>query len=470
MLPLKKNDITLHKLGEKKVIFYSSIISFLLFVLCSGRAIFSAYTPDDYLVNVEKLPLAFFLQQGRFVQGTISAIFNHLNLSLTSSGFAFEILFFASVSISTSCFLYYLSNKNNPIITLILASALIVTHPIFSTLADYHQTVTNYTVAFLCLSGFFYFSQTFFKTHKYKYLTYASISIALTCGAYQPCLPVAAIWCLFYAFLNNTKYNISNIFNCLLPVICGFVLYILLYAITKNAAGSNNWDSRVGMVPLTEIHHRLQDVALFIPSVLWKEWWIIPASFTCLLSLIVIITITEGLVFSTKKYLLISSLLILSLIAIIIPISIVKTWDPTHRSLLGYSFFYGLVLIFIYRQNIIQKVIYGLSIVAIIYSIIISNAFLSQVNQSNIQDQWVSSNIAVDILKHIDKQKIIIVNHNTIKTVNWSYKGLFYTYTGHIFNMQPATQQDINLCENNPKWPKDGYLHITNEQLTLCLN
>lgn len=465
-----KNNITLNQLGEKKTIFYSSIISFLLFVLCSGRAIFSAYTPDDYLVNVEKLPLAFFLQQGRFVQGTISAIFNYLNLSLTSSGFAFEILFFASVSISTSCFLYYLSDKNNSVITLILASALIVTHPIFSTLADYHQTVANYTVAFLCLSGFFYFSQTFFKTHKYKYLIYASFSIALTCGAYQPCLPVAAIWCLFYAFLNNTKYNIRNIFIYLSPIVCGMFVYIFLYAITKNAAGSNNWDSRVGMIPFTEINQRLQDISLFIPSVLWKEWWIIPASFTCLLSLIVIITIAEGLAFSTKRYLLISSLLILSFIAIITPISIVKTWDPTHRALLGYSFFYGLVLIFIYRQNIIQKLIYGLSIIAIIYSIIISNAFLSQMNHNNVQDQWVSSNIAVDILKHIDKQKIIIINHDTIKTVDWSYKGLLYTYTGHIFNIQSATQQDINACKNSPKWPKDGYLHITNEQLTLCLN
>lgn len=165
-----KINITLDQLGERKSILLSSIISLLLCILCSGRALFSAYTPDDYLVNVEKLPSAFFLQQGRFVQGTISYIFNSLNLSLTSSGFAFELLFFASISIAASYFLYFLSNKKNSIFSLLFGSALIVTHPIFSTLADYHQTVANYTVAFLCLSIFFYFSKIFFETQQYKNL------------------------------------------------------------------------------------------------------------------------------------------------------------------------------------------------------------------------------------------------------------------------------------------------------------
>ncbi|EUK18144.1 glucosyltransferase domain-containing protein [Commensalibacter papalotli (ex Servin-Garciduenas et al. 2014)] len=463
-------NLTLSELGEKKSILYCSIISFLLFFLSCGRALFSAYTPDDYLVNVEKLPLAFFLQQGRFVQGTISVIFNRLNLSLTSSGFAFEILFFASVSLSVSCFLYYLSNKNHSIFSLLFASALIVTHPIFSTLADYHQTVANYTVAFLCLSSFFYFSKTFFESKQYKYLIFASIALTLTCGAYQPCLSVATIWCLFYAFVQNINYNIRKIYIFFSPIICGILLYIIVYAITKNAAGLNNWDSRVGMIPISQINHRLHDIMFFIPSILWKDWWIIPASFTSLLSLIVIITITNGLILSFKKYLLISVLFVISLIIVIAPISIVRTWDPTHRSLLGYSFCYGLVLIFIYRQGISQKIIYALSIIAITYAIIISNSFLTQVEHSNNQDQWVSSHIAVDILKHTTGQKIIIVNKNTINSVDWSYKGLFYTYTGKIFDIKAAEQQDINFCKNSPKWPKDGYLHITNDQLTLCLD
>lgn len=464
-----KTNITLDQLGECKSILYSSILSFLLFVLCSGRALFSAYTPDDYLVNVEKLPLAFFLQQGRFVQGTISYIFNHLNLSLTSSGFAFEILFFASVSLSTSCFLYYLSDKQNSILSLLFASALIVTHPIFSTLADYHQTVTNYTAAFLCLSGFFYFSKTLFETLKYRYLIYASIALALTCGAYQPCLPVAVIWCLFYAFIKNKNYSFQKILFSFLPIICGTLFYIGLYALTKNIAGTNDWDTRVGIISITEIHHRLQDIQSFIPSILWKEWWIIPSSFTRLLSLIALITIIYGLCFSFKNYLLIALLIMCSLIIVIAPVSIIKTWDPTHRALLGFAFCYGLVLIFLCQQHIIQKIIYGLSIIAIAYAIIISNAFLNQVEHSNIHDQWVSTNLAVDILKYSNGQKIVIVNHDTIKASDWSHKGLFYTYTDHIFDIQPAQPQDITLCKNSPKWPKDGYLHINNQQLTLCL-
>ncbi|EHD14208.1 hypothetical protein CIN_01400 [Commensalibacter intestini A911] len=465
-------QLTLNQFKERTNIIISFITCFIISILCYGRTFFSAYTPDDYLYNVQKIPLAFFLQQGRFIQGAISFIFNQLNISLTSSGFAFEVLFFASFSICTTYFVYYLTNKNNFLISFILSTAIIISNPIFSTMAAYHGTVIDYTFSFLFLTFFFYYSKQFLEFSSIKDLIIASVSLTLVCGSYQSCVPIAIIWSIFYTLIHYKNYSKYNLCRLYLPIIIGITLYAILYASTKNAAGLNNWDPRVGLITLQGFLDRIHTVITsFALDALTKNQIILKK-----IGLLIAINITIFAI-SYRKQSLIRSLLFLlavfaSIIITLLPISIIKIWAPTARSIIGMAFCYGIAFLYVCNNTVIKIINYTFATSIIIFSIIISNAFLYKLHLKNEQDRWLSSNITIALLQINDEDKkevTIVDNHQRLKSADWAFRGIFYTYTGNLFNFVPANQNDHNQCIKSSIWPQKDSIHIINQKVIICL-
>jgi len=76
----------------KQRVTISFLISFFVICLSCGKAIYTSYTPDDYALMSSSLPISFYLNQGRFVQGIVYEFINYLGLTIPYTSFAFSIL------------------------------------------------------------------------------------------------------------------------------------------------------------------------------------------------------------------------------------------------------------------------------------------------------------------------------------------------------------------------------------------
>jgi len=454
----------MRKFLNKKVIILI-LISFFIILLGNGKTLYTAYTPDDYMLSETQVPLAFYLQQGRFIQGLLVFYLNYLDYPVTYTGFLFSLLFFLSfaISIIIGC---YLVSPNRTYKYLLFPILLISSSTFISTLSVYHMTVVNYTAGLLLLSLFFISFYKYFYLNDIKFYVLSVLSIALIPGSYQPILPIAIFWS-FSFFIR--KKNILRYIRSFSSIVLGVLLYLLIFKLTKDLAGENNWDPRSGYLEINNLLNRFFDVVLFLKHLTIKEWWIIPKELNVLYLILFIMPL---FFLSNKDKILYFLYYIFSLLIIILPVALLKDWEPTHRALFSVSFLGGFLILnaniyhYIYKRLLLFFVI-----IITLLSLVSSNVFLSSLERENSRNEFISSMVAIDLnrVSDISNKNIVIYNkYNTLSMPDWAVKGLFFFSSGYRFNIIGYNDNHSFTCEVQNKFPNHNYIMVKDDDVFIC--
>lgn len=453
MLMLTRYLFDHNKKKPAQTIWICTIIGFIVLLLSCSRAIFSIYMPDDYLLSMTHMPVAFYMQQGRFVQGAFTWLFNSLNITIISSAPVFIPLFLFFSSLSAAMIVCSLSGNQTPVIISILCTLVIVSHPVFSMMAVYHLAAICFAFCFFCVAFYIHTFQNF--EHRPSRLgSFFSIAfIILICGNYQPAFIVVTAYTLFISL--NKKQNIKSFMINITPLIIGFICYLLLFKLTKNAFGLNQWDSRASLV--TNVYQRYQDIINFIPQLFWDNWWVIPAIYARLLSLCVLIFFFAALYKTPFQALRTPLLLILGILGAIAPLAILEHWDTTPRALVAIPFIFGMTLAYINDNSSLRILKITVLSITVLIGIISTNSYLYITEREYLQDKWIAENITKDILaRQIEDQEITIVNTSKKVSIDdWAMEGLFEFTTNIPLNIKTPVEQDKMQCKDGKVWPSD---------------
>ena len=69
--------LKIDEIGREKSLAFMVLFSFVVMMLGSSRSIYGVYMPDDFLLASQKMPMSFYLNQGRFIQAAITGFFGN---------------------------------------------------------------------------------------------------------------------------------------------------------------------------------------------------------------------------------------------------------------------------------------------------------------------------------------------------------------------------------------------------------
>lgn len=105
--------LKIDEIGREKSLAFMVLFSFVVMMLGSSRSIYGVYMPDDFLLASQKMPMSFYLNQGRFIQAAITGFFNYIDINIVSSSPIFTPLFFISTSLASSLLVITLLEKRS---------------------------------------------------------------------------------------------------------------------------------------------------------------------------------------------------------------------------------------------------------------------------------------------------------------------------------------------------------------------
>lgn len=446
--------------SEIRTIFFSTASCFIIMYILLNKTISDIYMPDDYLLFSERMPMSFYLSQGRFIQALINGFYNISEINIITGSILFTPLFFLTTSLVASTFVTKLTQNNCSCLIVVLLSASVVTHPVYAMMAVYHLATVCFSVCMLCVYFFMVLSHERYKSKRYKIANI--ILIIMICGNYQPAIIICLFFTIGYSLVrHNNIVNKETIYNYLV-IIIGVVGYAIITAITKHYI-NNNWDTR--LEPVDDIKLRIKEIFDFIPSFFYKDWWIIPKylglSYTIMLLSFLLPNLNKP-----KKILKNLLLLILLLILTISPISVIKTWDTTPRSLFSISFLYISFCIVLNSDSFLKIKIICISI-AILIGSLCSGKYLFQVKMESMKDQAIIYNI-YDKLSSMDikGKEIYIFNNDAISVAPWAINGLYKFYTNDDVNF--IIRDNISNGDTCPENKKFHYKYNDNK-IVFCL-
>ncbi|UBN55322.1 glucosyltransferase domain-containing protein [Pantoea agglomerans] len=460
LMALKIDDV-----GREKSLAFMVFFSFVVMMLGSSRSIYGVYMPDDFLLASQKMPMSFYLNQGRFIQAVITGFFNYIDINIVSSSPIFTPLFFISTSLASSFLVFFLLEKRASLFISCLLSGVIVSHPTFSMMAVYHLAVVCFALCMICIVGYMILFDNFIKTHDTKPALTASFFVLLICGNYQSAFIVIIIYSVIRVYIVEHKLLTFSNFKAAYPIIVGLIAYAILYKLTKNMLGENHWDSRAGLVedPLL----RMREIFSFLPSFFYKNWWVIPKQFGMVLSVASALYIATYLFKSNRLTASLVLIPFLLLTAILMPLALLKVWDPTPRALFSISFLYSSVMILFYNESMVRLKAILLSI-AIFLGLISSNSYLYQTEMAQKKDALLAIK-SYNLVKssRIKANRIVIVNDNAINVDSWALNGLIYFLTNENLNISSPTDDEIEQCG---KFKNETRLVEGKESLLVCLS
>lgn len=460
LVTLKTNTIE-----REKAIAWMVFFSFIIMMLGCSRTIYNVYTPDDFLLASQKMPLSFYLNQGRFIQAVITGFFNYIDINIISSSPIFTPLFFLSTSLASSLMVYTLLPKNSSFIISCLLSGLIVSHPVFSMMSVYHLAVVCFSLCMFCVVGYIVSFDKFIKSNKKHHAFISCLFVVLVCGNYQPAFIVIVMYSITRLYVIEKKLFTFYNFKTLYPIALGLVIYATVFKITKNILGENNWDTRTGLID--NIPLRFHEIFSFIPSLFYKNWWVIPKQLGIILSLSLFLYL---ITYSSKSRKLNTQQILIPIIliaAIITPLSLLKVWDPTPRALFSISFFYSSIIIIFYNEAMIKIKAVLLS-VAIFFGLLSSNSFLYQIEMVQKKDTLLAIKSFYLIKSSgVKAKRIAIANNNAISVDYWALNGLIYFLTNENMNISSPTNDEIRQCD---EFKNETRLIEDNDSILVCLS
>lgn len=449
---LKKNECR----RDLIVFLFSLFVAFL----GSYKAISSVYMPDDFLLASSRMPISFYLNQGRFVQAIVTWWLNNTNVNIISTSSIFTPLFIILTALMSSLFVINIASKKMSILSSCLISGLICCHPVYSMMSVYHLSTIMFSIstAFFCLY-MIVFELYIAKRELKLFLLLAGIVIFI-CGTYQPFFISVLIYSVLSA-INNKEFKVNlKGFSYLTPSLSGVLIYAVIFKITKSIAGVNNWDDRGSLVD--NIPHRIIEVFNFYPSLFYKSWWLISWQFNLFLSMAIIVSILF-FVFKDRPYriplraFVLASLFILP----ILPISILRDFDTSPRSMVSISISYA-ASILLFTSFDLGRVRKSIIFIAICLGLISSNSYLYTMERQQVSDKFIINSISSKLVDIDTKGKeILFSNNGRIELPFWAINGAFYFYTGNNYNITQAgvgeekecsgSEGDISIIQSNNK-------------------
>ncbi|EEZ5686300.1 glucosyltransferase domain-containing protein [Escherichia coli] len=457
--------LKIDEIGREKSLAFMVLFSFVVMMLGSSRSIYGVYMPDDFLLASQKMPMSFYLNQGRFIQAAITGFFNYIDINIVSSSPIFTPLFFISTSLASSLLVITLLEKRSSLIISCLLSGAIVSHPAFSMMSVYHLAVVCFALCMICIVGYMISFDDFIKTHNTRSALTASFFVLLVCGNYQSAFIVIIIYSVIRIYIVEHKLLTLNNIKAAYPIIVGLVAYAIFFKLTKNMLGENHWDSRAGLVEDPSL--RIREIFAFLPSFFYKNWWVIPKQFGIVLSVASAFYITTYLYKSNKLTASLALIPFLLLTAIVMPLALLKVWDPTPRALFSISFLYPSVMILFYNESMIRLKAILLSI-AVLFGLISSNGYLYQTEMAQKKDALLAIK-SYNLVKNsrVKANRIAIVNNNAINVDSWALNGLIYFLTNENMNISSPTEDEIEQCD---KFKNENRLIEGKESLLVCLS
>lgn len=453
----------------RKRIFIATIISMVVMYLGCSRAMFSTYMPDDYLLQMRDVPLSFYMQQGRFVQAGITWVFNSLGVNIVSSSPLFLPLFFLFTSLSSSLIIDAISGDKTPLLVYLLIPAVVVSHPVFSMMSVYHLATVCFALCMACLSLLVIINEKSKLKSTERNGWKISILVILICGNYQPAIVVVGSYYLF-EFIKNFKNNgVAGSVKYLMPFICGVVLYAILFKFTKTSLGENNWDNRASLV--TDYHARLHDIASFLPSFFYNDWWLIPWQYAMSLSFIMVLFLFLAVIKRGGAAAVYVPAFLICILAAIAPIAALQTWDISPRSMFSVSFAYAIMIASVSDNGLFTKTKVILLVALVMLSMMVSNSYLQIVENDNIRDNWMIDRISRDLAAvGVKGEEVGFSNTNGRLSVSaWSLSALIQKRTGLVVNVNANPAIPSGVCSEANTWPNNNYIVKGPEKITVCL-
>ncbi|WP_276725581.1 glucosyltransferase domain-containing protein [Pantoea septica] len=443
------------------------MLSFCFFIMLLGcsRTMFGVYMPDDYLLASQKMPMSFYLNQGRFIQAIITGLFNYFNYNIISSSPIFTPLFFLFTSLSSSLFVLSIIPRNSSLILSCLLSGTIVSHPVFSMMAVYHLAVVCFSLCMLCVVAYIITFNEYLKNKTNRSALLPCFFLVIICGNYQPAFLIIVIYSVIKVTISENKIiTISNL-KALLPVALGLIVYAIIFKLTKNILGVNHWDSRAGIVD--DLPSRALEILNFLPSLFYKNWWVIPTQYNIILTFSICLFLITYTFKLKKLNFRMMAMPLLFILAIIFPISILKNWDPTPRALFSISFLYSSIMLIFYNEAF-SKCKAALLSVCILLGLLTSNNYLYQTEMSQKEDSLIALK-AYNMIKDSNSfgKEIILVNNNSISIDFWAINGLIFFLTNENLNLSPPSDYEVNQCKSESK---ESRVIDHGKSLIVCLN
>ena len=451
--------------GSKNVIILY-IFTLIVVFLGTSKSIFSVYMPDDYLLASTQMPISFYLNQGRFIQAITTMWFNHSNINVISASSIFTPVFIMLVAGAASIFVYLLADRKVSLLFGCLLSAVIACHPAFSMMAVYHMSTMLFSISAACFCAYMIYFDKYSVDSSLSLLAVTTLLVVVMCGTYQPFFVAIIIFTASYILIKgNFTLSIKNIMK-VAPVVVGLILYMIIFKITKNLAGHNDWDNRAGL--LTNIPERIHEVINFLPSLFFRDWWLITWQFSAMLSICMLAAFIT-FIFSQKRTGIVLRIILSGFVfaITILPIAILKDWDPSSRAMFSVSFSYAVVMIVFFNEKIIKTkcVVMGL---AVLLGLISSNHYLYTVEMDQKGDEaMVQTVYGMLSTTNLEGKEVSIVNNQSIKVAQWALNGIFYFNTGKNFNIVGPSEVDVQKCASQDVKPS---LVQYDNKVVICLN
>lgn len=439
-----------------------------MYLGCS-RAMFSVYMPDDYLLQMKDVPLSFYMQQGRFVQAAITWVFNSLGVNIVSSSPLFLPLFFLFTSLSSSLIIDAISGDKTPLLIYLLIPAVVVSHPVFSMISVYHLAAVCFALCMACLSLLVIINEKSKLNPTERNGWKISILVILICGNYQPAIVIVGSYYLFGIVKSLKNNGVTGSFNNLMPLICGVVLYAILFKFTKTSLGENHWDTRASLV--TDYHARLHDIASFLPSLFYNDWWMIPWQYAMSISLIMVLFLFLAVMKRGVANVVYVPAFLICILAAIAPIAALETWDISPRSMFSVSFAYAIMIASVSDNRLLIKTKVILLVALVMLSMIVSNSYLQIMENDNIRDNWMIDRISRDLASVGVKDEEVSFSNMSgrLSIPDWSVRALIQKRTGLDFNVNTNPAIPSEVCSEANTWPNNNYIVKGLGKITVCL-
>ncbi|MBB2201036.1 glucosyltransferase domain-containing protein [Gluconacetobacter tumulisoli] len=443
---------------------------FAMTIFSFGQILIPGYTPDDFLTGNSYLPAALYFSQGRFTEGVLIHALNMSHLTMFNVGFGFSLMVLLLYAFLIA-YLLKLCVPGTFDIRLVGAAGLyIAASPFMATLLNYRQVEFDLAVglSFLCLG--IYFHQKYMSGDRWGIdIPVASALFCFSLGCYQVIIVIIFLYVSFLVVRRKYEGEVIGLpylVKAYSAPFCAVVLYMVLFAATKNIAGVNNWDQRGSLLGLSGIGTRLHDI--YDVTKFSFDINTIHISAKILISMYLLFLAGMAQARNRQVTVMVFLASLASYVVVLLPISVLSSWDPTPRTLLGVYFVIGFWVLWTAGTAgiFVRGTALFLGLLSV-HSMMESNSFLIDQIKENRWDMNVAWSLIKDIRvfeKNQQPSSLSVVVHPSYYgrssfRVGWSIKGLLYE-AGHVeWPISDPTPDMRAQCDGSVHFPVAGYLH-----------
>lgn len=497
------------KFSKNEVIIF--IGALFVTISAKGIALFTlTYSIDDYFnilsPSIHSNNVMAYVSQGRFGQALLSKLVFFLGSSAPLTNTFYVFLFMISL-IWVGLIVCRIWKLSDDLIAAYLVVLFVVIHPYQAELFTFKCVPIYGAIAFFLAYIGFYFTEL-----KLKHFLWTNCCIIFALSIYQVVLNYIFITlCLAIVFEMSRQYNsnksikwqqvreATTLWPRLITICFSVIFYLIINKIIQNVLHIAP-EIRSQLINFNDLSHRVREIGGVLIRIFIMTEHIFPFSLKIMLIVIGFLAILfsgERILIQgsdkskIRNYLLILTLLLLSVVGIIGVILPSKGWWPVSRVLSAVSLFWaGIVaLAYLNSDRKFKPIIFTISAVVLFGFIGINNHIFTGQLRLNIRDINKANRIINRLESHPDFSKVrrVTVSAGTwgyplpISTLqgdmnmsafypSWSKVNILKEVSGYDFiDATPSDNEKAEqYCKEAPKWPHPDSVIIDNDLGIVC--